>query len=335
MNTIQYKLFETIRQRTKDPRRWVDEIAGVLNKSKYAVYKKIQGDSSLTFEELITLAQHYQLHIDPVIRPETVLSFEFPFQDPAYRYHDYLSSIQMQMDMASSLPDARIWHTGIELPFIHDHCFPDIVAFKFFIHSHTVWGDTDQKPAQFDLAAARRDSPQIRMIRDVLHAYYRFPTTEIWNTMILDITLSQIRYTLESRMLAVPEDAFALCDALSDFVKHMEKMAETGIKTPPEGGSGSEFELYHNEIAHSMNVIMLKSAYGDTLYLGFGNPQFMYSQAKPAVDNMNRWLQMLRSNATPITRESRKERTAFFDALHKKIARARTEIDAILKMQAL
>jgi hypothetical protein len=69
--------------------------------------------------------------------------------------------------------------------------------------------------------------------------------------------------------------------------------------------------------------------------MGFANPQFMYTHTGPATENISRWLQILRSNATPITRESRKERLAFFATLAKKIARTRAEIEVILQMQAL
>jgi hypothetical protein len=153
--------------------------------------------------------------------------------------------------------------------------------------------------------------------------------------MMLDITLSQIKYTLQSGMLVNPEDAFTLCDALDDFVTHMERMAERGRKFVTEDDPGAVFELYHNEIAHSINVLLLKSGRGDMLYLGFANPQFMYAHTGPALTNAERWLRMLRQNATPVTKESRKERRVFFSTLQRKISRARTELEAIVKIHAL
>ena len=335
MNDLQNQLFETVRQRAQNPKRWIDEVAEVLCKSKHAIYKKIQGEVCLSLDEVVTLATHYRLHLDPLIRPGTVLSFEFPFQNNSYHYTEYLANIHAQIEMARSLPEVRIWHTGIELPFIHDHLFPDLVAFKFFIHSQTIWADKVREHTRFDLGESRKDARLSKLLKEILRAYYKFPTIEIWNSMILDITLSQIRYALQSRMLVRPEDALLLCEALEGFITHMELMAEHGHKLIPGESPGAEFELYHNEIAHSINVLLLKSGRGDVLYLGFANPQFMYSHTGPATENTDRWLHMLRSNATPITRESRKERLAFFGALQKKVARARAEIEVIMKMNEL
>lgn len=335
MNDLQTKLFDNIRQRAQNPKRWIDEIADVLSKSKHTIYKKIQGESCLSLDEVVTLASHYQLHLDPMIRPGTVLSFEFPFQNHRSHYREHLTQIRSQLDSAEKLPDVQIWHSGIELPLIHDHGFPDLVAFKFFIHSKTVWDDSNQPVLQFDLAEARNDVHFAKELKEILRQYYQFPTIEIWNGMILDITLSQIRYALQSHMLTQPEDALSLCDVLGAFIAQMEQMADCGYKCMPGEQPGGDFELYHNEIAHTINILLLKSGRGDMLYLGFTNPQYMYSHSNAATERAEHWLKMLKSNATPITRESRKERLVFFTMLRKKVARARAEIEVILKMNAL
>jgi len=335
LNDLQHKLFETVRQRARSQKHWIDEVAEVLSKSKHAIYKKIQGETLLSLEEAIKLATHYELHLDPLIRPDTVLSFEFPFQNACTSYQEYLRQIQAQIEMAQRLPDLHIWHTGIELPFIHDHAFPDLVAFKYFIYRKTVWADASYPGEQFDLAASMKDQRFHTLLMDILRKYYQFPSTEIWNSMMLDITLSQVIFSLHSRMFVYPEDALILCSRLKEFLEHMESMAEYGIKYVPGETKGAGFVLYLNEIAHSINVVLLKSSSGDMLYLGFANPQFMYTHTGPATKNIDRWLQILRSNATPLVRESRKERLAFFASLHKKVERTRIEAEAILQMQAL
>lgn len=335
MNDLQTKLFDNIRQRAQNPKRWIDEVADVLRKSKHTIYKKIQGESCLSLDEVVTLASHYQLHLDPMIRPGTVLSFEFPSQNHCRHYGEHLSQMRAQLELAEKLPDVQIWHAGIELPWIHDHGFPELVAFKFFIHNKTVWEYSNQSPEQFDLVEAQNDVHFEKELREILQKYYQFPTIEIWNGMILDITLSQIRYALQSHMLTQPEDALSLCDVLDTFITHMEQMAECGYKCLPGERAGGDFELYHNEIAHTINILLLQSGYGDMLYLGFTNPQYIYSHSNAATESAEHWLRMLRSNATPITRESRKERLVFFTMLRKKVARARAEIEVILKMNAL
>jgi hypothetical protein len=336
LNDLQNKLFETIRRRAVNPKRWIDEVADVLCKSKHAIYKKIQGETCLSLDEAVTLASHYQLHLDPMIRPDCVLSFEFPFAHRIAHHTEYLTTILNQIRAVRDLPDVQIWHTGIELPFIHDHGFPDLVAFKFFIHHMTVWSHLSETPARFDPDIFRKDFRFQKLLREILVMYYQFPTLEIWNTMILDITLSQIRYALQSQLFERPEDALSLCDSLEAFILHLGRMAECGYKfIPGESGDGGSFELFHNEIAHSINVLLLKSGRGKILYLGFANPQFMYSYSEPAIDNADQWLEMLRRNATPVVRESRKERLSFFSALQKKISRTRMEVEVMLKMNEL
>jgi hypothetical protein len=335
LNDLQTKIFETVRLKAHNQKRWIDEVADVLHKSKYAIYKKVQGEICLSFEEVVMLASHYQMHLDPLIRPGMVLSFEFPFQSRAIHYTEYLAQIKAQIEAAQHLPDVHVWHTGIELPFVHDHLFPDLVAFKYFIHSRTTWSAGVINETQFDLNEWKNDLALPKLLKEIVRLYYRFPGTEIWNSMMLDITLSQIRYGLHSRMFVRMDDAFALCDALQAFVQYMEQIAESGQKIFPGESTGVSFELFHNEIAHTVNVILMQSKRGDVLYLGFANPQFMYSYSQPAVENMKGWLKMLKHNATPLTRESRKERLQFFSALQKKINKTRMELEVIGKMNEL
>jgi hypothetical protein len=324
-----------VRQRARNPKHWIDEVADVLCKSKHSIYKKIQGEVCLSFDEVITLASHYQMHLDPLIQPGKVLSFESPYRNNSYQYTEYLSHILMQITMARSLPDIHIWHTGIELPFMHDHVFPDLVAFKYFMHRKTVWGDMTKDLARFNLTEVRKDVQLLKMNKEVLRQYYQFPTTEIWNNMMLDITLSQIKYALQNFLLTHPEDALILCDALNDFISHAEVMAEHAVKFVPGDRDGGAFRLYHTGIVHATNVLLLKSTCGDIVYLDFAYPQFMYAHSGPATEHTDRWLNMLRSNATLITCEAHKERIAFFTTLRKKVARARTEIETIARMQEI
>ena len=333
MNDLQNKLFETVRQRAQNPRHWIDEVAGVLHKSKYAIYKKIQGETCLSLDEVVTLAAHYGLQLDPMIRPGATLSFEFPADSDSYRYPRYLTDIRNELELAISLPDAHIWHAGIDLPLLHDHLCPDIVMFKFFIRQCMV--SPESHKGRYDLAEFSKDAYLKRLLKDLLVKYYRIATTEIWNSMILDITLGQIRYALQSGMLVHPQDALTLCTELETLVVHLENMAECGMKHLPGENAGAEFHVFHNEIAHAINVWLLKSERIKALYLGFSNPQFLYAQDGAAVENTERWLLKLRNNATPITCESRKERVAFFFALQKKIVKARAEIEAIIKMNEL
>ena len=96
----------------------------------------------------------------------------------------------------TALPDPHIRHACIELPFIHDYQFPEITAFKFFIHQHMMESSSPgirYQPGKF-LAQAEFN----RHVRDTVRRYYQIPSTEYWNDLILDITLSQVQFTLES-----------------------------------------------------------------------------------------------------------------------------------------
>ncbi len=333
---LQRTMLQIARDRCDNPRRWMAELASVLNKTKHSIYKKVQGDIGLSLDEMIKLAEYYELCIDPLLRPDSALSFEFKEAPAPGQGEHYLGLIESQLDKISKLPDVVLWHSGIELPFVHDYNFPRITAFKFYIHQKTLWNNAQSKVETFDLKAYLAKSIFIDPISRILEKYYAIPSIEFWNTMILDITLSQIRYTLESGLFKVQSDAILLCDDLARFLDHMELMATQGSKINCKTGNiGASFDLYYNEIAHSNNLILAASKRTEYIFLSFGNPHYMFTTADRAVHYTRGWFLSLQGQSQRISHSARKVRTAFFNQLRKRVLQARAQIENSISLNAL
>ncbi|MDX1406757.1 MAG: hypothetical protein R3330_01455 [Saprospiraceae bacterium] len=309
------------------------ELASVLNKTKHSIYKKVQGDIGLSLDEIIRLAEHYDLRLDPLLRPDTALSFEFAPTYAPSREAQYLDAIEAQLERVAALPGIVFWCSGIELPFIHNYNFPRLTAFKFFMHRRTFrnqdGGTTDCFNLQDFLSRPVFTKPMHR----ILDLYYTVPSVEFWNSMILDITLNQIRYTLESGLFRHADDALMLCDDLALFLDHTEHMAARGVKINAHNGSaGAQFDLFQNEIAHSNNLIMASSARTEYLFLSFGNPHYMYTTTERAVDYTRQWFLCLQQQSQRVSRAPLKVRAAFFNQLRKRIAITRNQLEAFITL---
>jgi hypothetical protein len=95
--------------------------------------------------------------------------------------------------------------------------------------------------------------------------YTTIPSTEIWSTHLVDNTLNQIKYYAQGGMFKTKSDIIIIINQLSSLMKDLQAAAKTGHKSFKDGRIGSSFNLYHNEITHTNNVILPK-LYGNESY---------------------------------------------------------------------
>jgi len=103
-------------------------------------------------------------------------------------------------------------------------------------------------------------------------------STELWNLNLLDNTLNQIEYYLESGSIAQASDALLLCDKMIALLAHLKQMTEEGKKFPV-GAKTMEgrkfFHLFHNEMVDTNNTIIVETPRGKAIYSTFGNPNLL------------------------------------------------------------
>jgi hypothetical protein len=340
MNTseLQKQIFTQVRAQITH-KKWIEEIAEVLNRSKNSIYKKLTGEIGLSLEELAVLSERYDILLDPIIQKNKVVSFTFPFLEQKENLSDnYFQTLEGLSEQFEKMPELKVWMSQMELPFIHDYNFPEITAFKFFIHEKTIWRTDRRLVSKFSLEKALQKPRFEESVKRLLKTYYQIPSVEFWHSLVLDITLAQIKYTMEIGAFEDPVDALVLCEKLVDFVNHMQYMADVGIKIPVhENGEfkGADFVLYHNEVAHSNNIILLDSTMNQTVFLSYGNPNFLFSSDESVVQYSKRWFEVLKENSQLITRESRKSRLTFFNELRKKVDQLMLELNTLMKLHKL
>jgi hypothetical protein len=335
---IQKQIFEQVKSQITH-KRWIDEIAKVLGRSKNSIYKKLTGEIGLSLDELAILSKEYNIFLDPIVQKNKVVSFAFPFLEQKDKViQNYFQTLQNLAIQFEKMPGLKIWMSQMEIPLFHDYNFPEITAFKFFIHEKTIWRSDRRLVSKFNLEKAINQTGFKEISNQLLKTYYQIPSVEFWHSLILDITLAQIKYTMEIGAFEDPLDAMVLCEKLIDFVNHTQYMADLGLKIPinkSEEFKSAEFVLYHNEVAHSDNIIMLDSSINQTVFLSFGNPHFLFSSSESVVNYSKRWFDVLKENSQLITRESRKSRLAFFNELRKKIDQMMLELNTLRKLQKL
>jgi len=332
--SIQDTLLEIVLSNFEKRSQAVDVLSEKLNIGKDAVYRRLRGDTILTPEEIALLARDYNISLDALVFEDTdTLFFKYsPFIKPINEFRDFLLPIQQGFEEIQKLPDTHIYYTYCEIPFFLYCFFPELISFKLYVWGRTVWDFDYLTETQFDFEVIPYSIIQIT--EELLASYKSIPSTELWSLNIVDNTLNQIEYFVNSGKFKDDNDALSLCDKLLALIEHMRAMALHGTKFlingSPEDG-GAYFNLYHNEMVYTNNTIFVNNPVRPMVYTTFSNPNFLISTDRKVCEYMDNWFTRLIAKSNPISTHSEKNRDWFFNALKRKIniSRKRIELHAL------
>ncbi len=315
---IQLALFKEIQQ-TGDS---ANEIAKILNLGSGAVYKRMKGETMLDLSEIALLTQHYNILLDSLFQPERAkVTFEFaPLLHPVHHLEQFMTDIRDLFVRLSRLPGVRVYYSTTEIPFFHYLLYPELTAFKLYMWNRTIWELPEWEDKTFSLDMIM-SSPRLQRLREeLIDLYCRIPSIEFWPSTLLNNTLNAIKYCADSGTFEENHVPVLLRRQIESLILHQRDMAKNGLKFRPNekpDTNAGEFVLYHNEITHTNNTIMVEWDNGRTVFATFDNPNYMITTQHDFGEYASKWFYKLRKRALLIAREGEKNRNAFFIQLQR------------------
>ncbi|MCO6485760.1 MAG: hypothetical protein J5I41_08305 [Saprospiraceae bacterium] len=305
----------------------VKVLAGLLGIGISTVYRRLDGTTLLDVRDIQLIQRHFQLPPDFFTSyPSPYVQFMFPsIRHQPESIQTFLSPIHENLKTLRGLPQPYITYSSSEIPFFHYFHFPELAYFKFFLWGGMVWKIPAYRDQVFNPAFIRQLDQQglPAILGGMLGIYQDIPSTEYWSVNILDNTMNQIRFQYESRRLPDRELALSLMDQLWEMIRLMERQAVEGVKS----GTDTGFSLYHNEITHTNNTILVTSASRPVgVFVTYDNPNFMYSQDITLVGYTQEWFRKLEEGSTVIARAGTRQRTRFFKELENRWSEARARL---------
>jgi len=288
----------------------------------------------LTPDEISLLTRTFNLSLDALVYEESsTVFFDFtPFSNSVTNVGGYLNGVLEDLKRVHQLPDVKIYYVSYEIPFFYYSFFPELISFKLFIWGKTIW-ELDylkDRPFDFDIISY----PDEKVIEDILKSFLSLDTLEIWSVNIIDNTLSQIEYFVNSGGFKNPEDAYVLCDKMSLLVEQWKKMAEHGKKFPlgnyDEDNTRGEFHLYQQELLITSNTILVVSPVTKIIFPIISNPNYLRSTDQQMCDYQEDWFRKAIAKSTFISNQNEKARNSFFGVMDRKIAATRRRIESYL-----
>lgn len=276
---IQTELLHQIQQKIA-PLNLADELAQILNIGLSSAYRRINGTTPLSIEELANVMVRYNtVSFDTFVRPNQA-PFVLPVLSNAPKnVFDYLDVIETDLDEAKQYPEALISYAAQDLLIFHYFLVPEIALFKLYMWDRTIWDFEPTRYEPFDLDKQKQNTKLLEQIARIADAYALIDSEEIWNVNMLDVTLNQIQYCYLSGHFKNRKQVQYLFNLLKQLSQKLHDLASfSHKKRTPHRSAPAKLSVWYNELIHNNALILARASETHRLVFSvFDSPNFMYS----------------------------------------------------------
>ena len=300
----------------------VHELTDLLNISLDSAYRRLRGETSLSFDEIITLCSHFKISFDSFMRLESgnvTFNYTLMVEDES-SFENYLVSLRNDMKIISEAKQKQVIYACEDITIFHQFNLPLISAFKMFYWMKSIMNIPAFQSQKFDFNLIRPDF--LELGQEIYGYYCNMPSIEIWTDTTIQSTIKQIAFYWSSGVFKTEEDAIGICECLREELQHVQLQAETGNKHIGNNrtiDNTANFILYFSDIEITTNCVLVKLGETKSVYLGHLSFNHMSTSDKIYCDETEMWLNNLIKKSIPISGVSEKYRYQFFKKAYNQI----------------
>ena len=276
-----------------------------LNIRKGAAYKRMNGDTKMSFEEIDKISARFGVSIDTAIGSAQFISMEHPFikHDNSIDFLDKYAYYLKPLIGAQG--DSKLVYMANELPIFYYFSHRYIFNFLLSVWNHLHWGE-----GRLKIVKNADISPQLNFLGSEVSNYYEsHPVTEIWNSNMLSNLYQQIQFAVTIRAF---EDAFYIEQLIADIKNLIERLQKIAGSGERQDEKHANTKIYLNEFGNYQNLAIYQSQKLTVTFIGFDMPHFVVSYNKDFCDYSFQWIEKIKKRSVLISSEGYQFRELFF-----------------------
>lgn len=327
---LQVEFLERVKKHISSNLSIADELADLLKISLDSSYRRLRGESALSYDETMLICKKFN------VSPDALQSKESGFVNFSYKslgkeninIEKYLCSVKEELYALHQFKNVHFYFAAEDIPLFHHLDYEFLTPFKFFYWRKSILNDTSLDGRKFDRELI---SPQVMLLsKDINNAYRNIESTEIWTEETLSSTLSQISYYWDSGLFSSKNDALAVCKDVEDMMFHLQQQAEVSSKfsriNPPEE-MPKNFNLYSCEVQIGNNSMLVQADDLKISLLSFNTFNSLQTFNLNYCLENERWIQNLIKKSSLISSVSEKQRFQFFRKVKSMIDEVKNKIE--------
>lgn len=322
VSALQQSLFSVIKSKLLPDQSLPKLIAECLHVGIDASYKKINGQRSIDMVELELLLTRFKISLHDLQSPvaSKKVWFDFmPIGDDDFTYKKYLQKMISDITFLTQNGVKHIIYSAKEVPMFYNFLFPELGCFKSFVWQKSILQLPDYTGEQFSVYEL--DEEIIDLGQTIYELFLEIHSIEIWNYETVNCTSRQIEFYRTSKLFKDDHSEKVILNQYKTLIEHIEKQTVCGFKLDNKGREQAKFDLYHNELILGDNSVL--AHFENNHKIAFITPNAVNTFSSPN-ERVTRYLdvnlQNILKKSVPLSRQSEKLRTPFFDTIYKGLA---------------
>jgi len=270
-------LFEIAKSKLPDRQRLSDILGELLDIGADSAYRRIRGETELSFSELIKICTRFNLSMDEILNLKSNRGIVFQYEPTEFPDQDsYISQLQHMLKVLTALrsaADAEMVYVARSIPLYHLLPHPQLAFLNLYAWNSAL---NPSDGASFEHFCSRLDQKRIISLYRQLHrACMLVPSKEIWNVQTVGATLRALEYYVEAGLVEKKDTALHLLEQLGGLVDSVGNYANQGLKGDDRQTS---FWMYNCSVDLDKNTVLIKKGKQLTYYIRFNTMNFLQTE---------------------------------------------------------
>ena len=321
----QKHLFKVIAEKIRDHVGLTFTVCELLNISENSAYRRIRGETELSFSELLLLCRTYNISMDDIINSKSNQNVLFRYAPVDFAQPDsycaYIKRLCESLKFYKSANEIEISITAQDIPFFYFLDYPELMFFKLY-----AWNDTvSRTQISYNKFCDNLDKKTIIPIyNQMANAWQQIPSKEIWTNQTCETILRLLEYYNEIGAFEKKETVLFLLNQLSKLMNDVNKNACDGNKG---GVRKTPFHLYLCNVEFENNFMLIKREGKMSCTIRLFTVNSILTEHEDLCSETKKWIDDLISKSALISSAAVRERMWFFNSSNSKIAGLINKID--------
>ncbi len=323
---MQSQFIKFLKEKNAGNNSFIDEVASVLDIGYDAAYRRISLKTNLTLEEGVILAKHYKISLNKLYEvgsPDTIIAEKSPRILDMTHLESYFSRSVENLIPLTKLSSASILYSAKDIPLFYTLKDSFITRYKIYVWLKLTNKEMTKNKVSFDNFIETIPNSLLEKAFELGHTYNFINITEFWNDNTINGTLEQIIYFYDSQLLS-KNLALKICDDLEEIVHHVEQ--QTIQQSIINSKNNASYNLYKSDLLTMSNIIMVKTTHRKAFFVPYTVLEYLKIEHKETCDIMDDFFNRQMTNSKLLVHSGEKDRTLFFNKMHKKINQLRERI---------
>lgn len=318
------KLTESISESLPPGSNVARTLSDLFDVSAESIYRRMRGETSFSFEELMLLRQNFGISIDALLDAQDSISIRMKPLFDVTSLDQYLEDIWKEMKQLSAYSGAQFHCVAADIPIFRLLAYPALAAFKLFYWQKSILALPQFQGKAFnrnEVSAAGSD-----LMEKIAEGYQSIASVEIWNEQTINGTIKQIEYYADCKFFESEDHLIDLYRDLLQLVHHVSADAHNGYKASE---TSHTYALWDCELVMDNNSVLVTTDKGELLALGFNSFNAFRCSHPTMIREYHAWLNSMLSRSTLLSGQADKHRIRFIQNLIDRVnASAQSQLSA-------